>query len=57
MIYPETKELLIAKFPDVFEGTGQVEGPYHLEIEPDTVTVVHPPRKFRWLLSLSSKKN
>ena len=29
-----TKELLIAKFPDVFNGTGKLHGPYHLEIEP-----------------------
>jgi len=42
---PLTKESPIAKFPDVFNGTGKLHGPYHLEIEADAVPVVHPPRK------------
>ena len=42
---PLTKESLIAKFPDVFNGKGKLHGPYHLEIEADAIPVVHPPRK------------
>ena len=42
---PLTKESLIAKFPDVFNGTGKLHGSYHLEIEADAIPVVHPPRK------------
>ena len=42
---PLTKESLIAKFPDVFNGTGKLDGQYNLEIEADAVPVVHPPRK------------
>ena len=42
---PLTKESLIAEFADVFNGTGKLHGPYHLEIEADAIPVVHPPRK------------
>ena len=42
---PLTKESLIAKFQDVFNGTGNLHGPHHLEIEADAIPVVHPPRK------------
>ena len=40
-----TKESLIAKFPDVFNGTGKLHDSYQLEIEADAIPVVHPPRK------------
>lgn len=42
---PVTKESLIAKFPNVFDGTGKLDGAYHLEIEAGATPVVHPPRK------------
>ena len=42
---PLSKDSLLSKYPDVFEGTGKFEGSYHLEIEPDSTPVVHSPRK------------
>lgn len=42
---PLTKEMLLLEYPDVFEGTGKFEDPYHLEIDENAVPVVHPPRK------------
>jgi len=40
-----TKESLIAKFPDVLNDTGKLDGLYNLEIEVDATPVVHPPPK------------
>ena len=39
------KDLVLAKYPDVFQGTRKLEGPYHLEIEPDAIPVGHPRGK------------
>ena len=54
---PLTKEPLIAKFPDVFNGTGKLHEPYHLEIEADAIPVVHPPRKVPIAIKHQFKEN
>ena len=53
---PLTKESLFTKFPAVFDGTGKLDGPNHLEIESDAILVVHPPRKVSIALKPQLKK-
>ena len=38
---PLTKDIILSKFSDVFEGTGQLQGEYHLEVAPEVKPVVH----------------
>lgn len=35
----------VSQYEDVFEGTGLLEGKYHLELNENAQPVVHPPRK------------
>lgn len=53
---PLTKESLFTKFPAVFDGTGKLDCPNHLEIESDAIPVVHPPRKVSIALKPQLKK-
>lgn len=39
-------ENLYQEYNDVFEGIGQLEGEYKLQLDPNAVPVVHPPRRF-----------
>ena len=41
---PLTKETLMTKYSDIFQGTGKFEEPYNLIVESDCVPVVHPLR-------------
>ena len=42
---PITKEYVLSKFKDVFEGIGKLPGrKYHIELKPDAQPVQHPPR-------------
>jgi len=36
---------VLKEYEDVFEGTGLLEGQYHLELDENAKPVVHPPRK------------
>jgi len=38
-------EQLLKDYPDVFKGTGKLEGQYKLEVEDRATPVVHPPRR------------
>lgn len=41
-----SKESLIKKFQEVFaEEVGQLDGEYHIEIDPTVSPVQHPPRR------------
>ena len=42
---PLTKESLVAEFPSVCDGTGKLDGLCQLEIESDSIFLIHPPRK------------
>lgn len=42
---PVTQEVLLKDYPDVFQGTGKLEGQYNLEVREDVQPVVHPPRR------------
>ena len=41
---PLSKEEVLKKYPDVFQGTGKLQAQYKLEIEEKAKPVVHPPR-------------
>ena len=42
---PITKEYVLSEFKDVFEGIGKLPGgKYHIELEPDSQPVQHPPK-------------
>jgi hypothetical protein len=45
----EEKEKVLKEFADVFEGTGKLQGKYHLELDENATLIVHPPRKVRHL--------
>ena len=53
---PLTKEKLADQFPDVFQGTGKLSEPYHLQIDPSAKPVVHPPRKVPLALKTALKE-
>lgn len=40
-----TKDKLLQQYLDVFNGTGKIDGKYHLDIEDGAVPVVHQPRR------------
>ena len=42
---PLTKSQIVHQYTDVFEGTGKLKEPYHLEVDPHAKPVIHPPRK------------
>ena len=42
---PVTQEVLLKDYPDVFQGTGKLEGQYNLEVREDVQPVIHPPRR------------
>jgi len=42
--FPLNKRQLLEEFADVFEGTGKLEGKYHLMLDESKRPVVHPPR-------------
>ena len=42
---PVTQELLMRDYPDVFQGTGKLDGQYKLEVKEDVPPVVHPPSR------------
>ncbi|CAC5412463.1 unnamed protein product [Mytilus coruscus] len=42
---PLSKEIVMKEYADIFEGTGKLEGKYHLELDNTANPVVHPPRK------------
>ena len=41
---PETQEVLLKDYPDVFQGTGKLEGQYSLEVREAVQPVIHLPR-------------
>ena len=51
-----TKEKIADQFPDVFQGTGKLSEPYHLQIDPSAKPVVHPPRKVPLALKTALKE-
>ena len=51
-----TKEKLADQFPDVFQGTGKLSEPYHLQIDLSAKPVVHPPRKVPLALKTALKE-
>ena len=53
---PLTKEKFADQFPDVFQGTGKLSEPYHLQIDPSAKPVVHPPRKVSLALKTALKE-
>ena len=40
-----TAQQLAKDYPDVFEGTGKLEGQYKLEVKEGATPVVYPPRR------------
>ena len=42
---PLSKEEVLTKYPNVFQGTGKLQGQYKLEIEEDAKPVIHSPRR------------
>ena len=42
---PLSKEEVLTKYPNVFQGTGKLHGQYKLEIEEDAKPVIHPSRR------------
>lgn len=40
-----TKDKLLQQYQDVFSGLGHLPGKYHIEIDPNSTPVIHPPRK------------
>ena len=42
---PLSKEEVLTKYPNVFQGTEKLQGQYKLEIEEDAKPVIHPPRR------------
>lgn len=53
---PLTADQLKKEYPDVFEGTGLLEGKYHIELDTSVRPVVHPPRKVPVALKQKLKK-
>ena len=51
-----TAEQLLKDYPDVFEGTGKLEGQYTLEVIDGATPVVHPPRRVPVALKGKLKK-
>ena len=51
-----TAEQLLKDYPDVFEGTGKLEGQYTLEVIDGATPVVHPPRSVPVALKGKLKK-
>ncbi|CAC5404988.1 unnamed protein product [Mytilus coruscus] len=41
---PLSKEIIMKENADIFEGTGKLQGKYHLELDNTANPVVHPPR-------------
>ena len=42
---PLTKQDLLTKYSDVFEGIGQLPGECDIHLRPDASPVIHPPRR------------
>ena len=42
---PLSKEKVLKEFADVFEGTGELQGKYDLELDENATSIAHPPRK------------
>ena len=42
---PLSKEKVLKEFADVFEGTGKLQGKYHLELDENATPIVYPPWK------------
>ena len=40
-----SKQDLIARYPECFDGVGKLTGEYHITLDPAVPPVVHPPRK------------
>lgn len=40
-----TEKQLLAEYGDVFTGDGLLKGDYHLDIEPNSKPIIHPPRR------------
>ena len=40
-----SKQDLIARYPECFDGIGKLKGEYHITLDPAVPPVVHPPRK------------
>ena len=53
---PLIKEMLADQFPDVFQGTGKLSEPYHLQIDPCAKPVVYPPRNVPLALKTALKE-
>lgn len=53
---PLTNEQLVTQYADVFTGTGKLQGPYYLQIDPDATPVIHPPGKVPLALKTDLKK-
>ena len=48
--------MLADQFPYVFQGTGKLSEPYHLQIDPSAKPVVHPTRKVPLALKTALKE-
>ena len=53
---PLTKSQLVHQYADVFEGTGNLKEPYHLEVDPYVKPVIHAPRKVPLALKTALKE-
>lgn len=40
-----TEQKLFEEYEDVFEGLGSLPGTHHIELQPDSKPVVHPPQR------------
>ena len=40
-----SKQDLIARYPECFDGIGKLKGEYHITLDPAVPPVVHPPHK------------
>ena len=53
---PLTNDQLVHQYANVFEGTGKLKKPYHLEVDPDAKPVIHPPCKVPIALNTALKE-
>ena len=52
----DTKDNILQKFPDVFDGLGLLPGEHSLKVDPTVTPVVHPPRRVPYALRDLVKK-
>ena len=52
----ELRQEILEMYPDVFSGLGRLEPAYHIELDPNSKPVIHPPRKIPASLREKLKK-